>query len=95
LVPASTLTKPENGENMTDEEIIGRIDELIAEEKALRARATGHGLTEPEQHRLADLEQRLDQCWDLLRQRRARAEFGGDPDDAETRPIQQVESYRQ
>jgi hypothetical protein len=80
---------------MDDGEIIGRIDELIAEEKALRARATGHGLGDQERQRLEHLEARLDQCWDLLRQRRARAEFGDNPDEAQARPISEVENYRQ
>jgi hypothetical protein len=80
---------------MGEDGIIGRIDELIAEEKELRAHAIGRGLTAEEQHRLAELEGRLDQCWDLLRQRRARAEFGDDPDEAQARPVDEVESYRQ
>jgi hypothetical protein len=80
---------------MTDQEIIGRIDELIAEEHALRSKAVGHGLSADERLRLDQLEQRLNQCWDLLRQRRARAEFGADPNDAEARPVGEVESYQQ
>jgi hypothetical protein len=80
---------------MGDDGIIGQIDELIAEEHELRAHAVGRGLTADEQARFDDLERRLDQCWDLLRQRRARAEFGGNPDDAEARPVSEVESYRQ
>lgn len=80
---------------MTDETIITRIDELIAEEHELRNQAVGHGLSADQQARLTDLEHRLDQCWDLLRQRRARAEFGANPDDAQPRPISEVESYRQ
>jgi hypothetical protein len=80
---------------MGDEEIIGRIDELIAEEHELRSNAVGHGLSAEQQQRLEALEARLDQCWDLLRQRRARAEFGENPDEAAARPVSQVESYRQ
>ena len=80
---------------MGDGEIIGQIDELIAEEHALRARASGQGLSAEQRQRLADLEVRLDQCWDLLRQRRARAEFGENPDAAQARPISEVESYQQ
>jgi Rad3-related DNA helicase len=83
------------GGHMDDGEIIGRIDQLIAEEHALRARAVGQGLSEQERQRLEQLEARLDQCWDLLRQRRARAEFGEDPDEAQARPISEVEGYRQ
>jgi hypothetical protein len=80
---------------MNDEEIIGQIDVLIAEERRLRDQAVGVGLDGAERDRLDELEQRLDQCWDLLRQRRARAETGQDPDDAQARPVSQVESYRQ
>ncbi|WP_158891831.1 DUF2630 family protein [Amycolatopsis anabasis] len=80
---------------MADEEIISRIDELVEEERELRKRAVGNGLTVEEQGRLGLLEQRLDQCWDLLRQRRANAEFNQDPNAAKARPIDQVESYRQ
>ncbi|QWF76863.1 DUF2630 family protein [Amycolatopsis sp. CA-230715] len=80
---------------MAENEILSRIDELIAEERELRSRVTGTGLSAEEQGRLGLLEQRLDQCWDLLRQRRARTEFAADPDGAQVRPAGQVESYRQ
>jgi hypothetical protein len=80
---------------MADGEILSRIDELIAEEHELRSRVTGVGLTAEEQGKLGELEQRLDQCWDLLRQRRARTEFHENPEDTHTRPISEVESYRQ
>ena len=80
---------------MADGEILSRIDELIAEEHELRSRVTGVGLTAEEQGKLGLLEQRLDQCWDLLRQRRARTEFHENPEDVSPRPISEVESYRQ
>ncbi|MCU1682436.1 MAG: hypothetical protein JWQ81_3175 [Amycolatopsis sp.] len=80
---------------MADGEILSRIDELIAQEHELRSKVTGVGLTVDEQGRLGELEQRLDQCWDLLRQRRARTEFHEDPNAAEARTVNQVESYRQ
>jgi len=80
---------------MADKEVLARIDELIEEEKSLRARTTGTGLSAQERDRLRILEERLDQCWDLLRQRRALAEFAEDPDEASVRPISEVESYRQ
>lgn len=75
--------------------IIGQIDELIAEEHELRRAAVGAGLDASGQARLRHLEEQLDQCWDLLRQRRARAEFHQDPDEATVRPTDQVESYKQ
>jgi hypothetical protein len=80
---------------MTNSEILSHIDELIAEEHALRAASTRHGgLSDTERARLHELEVSLDQCWDLLRQRRARSEFGENPDGATTRPADQVERYQ-
>ncbi|WP_410640312.1 DUF2630 family protein [Amycolatopsis sp. lyj-346] len=80
---------------MADGEILGRIDELIAEEHELRSRSVGVGLSGGDRDRLTAVEQQLDQCWDLLRQRRAKAEFHENPDDAAARPVSEVESYRQ
>ncbi|MEU3604068.1 DUF2630 family protein [Streptomyces sp. NPDC035033] len=77
---------------MDDEQILDDIGALVEEERALRRR-TG-GLLPEERRRLTELEVRLDQCWDLLRQRRAKAEFGEDPDTAALRPAAEVESYR-
>ncbi|MFE0699336.1 DUF2630 family protein [Streptomyces sp. NPDC058872] len=77
---------------MDNEEILDDIGALVEEERALRQR-TG-GLLPEERTRLAELEVRLDQCWDLLRQRRAKAEFGEDPDTAALRPASEVEAYR-
>ncbi|MGW7413728.1 DUF2630 family protein [Streptomyces sp. NPDC054863] len=74
--------------------IIGRIDELVAEERELRGRASGtSGLDADGKDRLKAVEVQLDQCWDLLRQRRAMAEFGGNPDEAAVRPPGEVEGY--
>jgi hypothetical protein len=76
-----------------DQTILDRIHELVAEEHRLRAdRGTLDG---DGRRRLEELERQLDQYWDLLRQRRARAEYGEDPDDARERPIDEVESYLQ
>jgi hypothetical protein len=80
---------------MAEGDILSHIDAMVAEEHELRGRATGAGLSPRERERLAELERGLDQCWDLLRQRRARAEFGEDPDEAAVRPASEVESYRQ
>ncbi|WP_326833846.1 DUF2630 family protein [Amycolatopsis rhabdoformis] len=80
---------------MADGEILGRIDDLIAEEHQLRARSVGTGLTGDDQAKLTKVEQELDQCWDLLRQRRARTEFHENPDDAKARSVGEVEGYRQ
>ena len=81
---------------MDDAEILGHIDELIATEHELRAKvAAGELSSDAERERLASAEQALDQCWDLLRQRRARREFGENPDGAQVRPVDEVEGYRQ
>ncbi|MFJ6464859.1 DUF2630 family protein [Streptomyces sp. NPDC091387] len=82
---------------MSDQEhdIIGSIDGLVAEERALRDRGgRDPGLTSDERKRLRTVEVRLDQCWDLLRQRRALSEFGDDPSQARVRPADEVEGYR-
>jgi hypothetical protein len=78
---------------MDDKDILRQVDQLVTEERALRDRSTGQGLTADERVRLGDLEVRLDQCWDLLRQRRARSEFGANPDDAAVRSPGEVEGY--
>ena len=81
---------------MDDKEVTGRITELVDEEHELRNRAAEHGgLSDAERERLRRLEEQLDQCWDLLRQRRAREDAGEDPDEAAVRPVSEVESYRQ
>ena len=77
---------------MDDQNILGRIDEMIAAEHKLRA-TSDHGPEERRQQR--ELEENLDQCWDLLRQRRAQREFGADPEAARARPVQEVEGYLQ
>ncbi len=75
---------------MSDENnILARISELVESEHQLRD-TPGHDTA-----RLRDLEHALDQCWDLLRQRRARQEFGENPDDADVRPEATVEGYLQ
>jgi Protein of unknown function (DUF2630) len=81
---------------MDDKEILGHIGELIQTEHELRAKlAAGDLDSEAEREQLASAEAALDQCWDLLRQRRARREYGQNPDEATVRPVGQVEGYRQ
>ena len=81
---------------MDDKEILGRIDDLIQTEHELRARlAAGKLGSDEERAALASAEEALDQCWDLLRQRRARREFGQNPEGAQARPVSEVEGYRQ
>ena len=84
------------GMHMDDKEILARIDGLIKTEHELRTElADGRLSSEQERERLRSAEEALDQCWDLLRQRRARREFGEDPDSAEARPSAEVEGYQQ
>ena len=79
-----------------DEDLIERIDALVTEEHHLHDRAgEGEPLTDADRDRLQALEVQLDQCWDLLRQRRARRHAGQDPDEAAARPSDVVEHYQQ
>jgi hypothetical protein len=79
---------------MDDREILQRIGQLVDDEHHLYQRAEAErGLGEDEEARLRGLEVLLDQCWDLLRRRRARREFGLDPDDARVRDATTVERY--
>jgi Protein of unknown function (DUF2630) len=78
----------------TDSDALSHINDLVAEEKALRDQLQHGEISESEEHqRLRHLEVQLDQCWDLLRQRRALRETGGDPRDAAVRPAGEVEGY--
>ena len=78
----------------TDEDTLGRIKALVDEEHDLRGRRERDEISGDDEHqRLRDIEIELDRCWDLLRQRRALKETGGDPDDAAVRPPGEVEGY--
>jgi uncharacterized protein DUF2630 len=80
---------------MDDAQIHGSIEQLVAEEHDLWEREASGNASERDQRRLQELKVSLDQCWDLLRQRRALREAGRDPDDADARPEDVVENYRQ
>jgi Protein of unknown function (DUF2630) len=80
---------------MTDEQIHGRIEELVAEEHELWEREARGGATDADRQRLQDVGVSLDRCWDLLRQRRALREAGFDPEAARPRDAEIVERYRQ
>lgn len=73
---------------MADAELLSTIEKLVAEEHEIRS----GGGRDPE--RLAHLGETLDQCWDLLRQRRARREFA-EPDTSDVRAAKVVEGYQQ
>ncbi|GAA1501254.1 DUF2630 family protein [Terrabacter terrae] len=77
-----------------DVSIQHRIKSLIDEEHSLRsALQSGDISVDEEQYRLQSVEVELDQCWDLLRQRRAKREFGADPEEAQVRSERTVEGY--
>ena len=75
-----------------DKSVLNHIDSLVKEEEKLYGR---NELTNDDRERLGQLKVELDQCWDLLRQRRALREFGDDPDKAKVRPARIVENYEQ
>jgi hypothetical protein len=80
---------------MDDQELVRTIGELTDEEHTLERAHTGQPLSAPELERLRAIEVALDQCWDLLRQRRARRLAGEDPAGAAARPEDIVEGYEQ
>jgi hypothetical protein len=72
-----------------------RITELVHTERALREQLQVGEISEADEHRkLREIEEALDQCWDLLRQRDALRSAGKNPDEATVRPAEQVEGYR-
>ena len=80
---------------MDDQQVMARIHDLVDEEHTLRNQHADSPLDDAAAQRLTDLEVALDQCWDLLRQRRARRSAGLEPDEAEARPADTVEHYQQ
>src|SRR4051812_6924275 len=76
----------------TDDELHRHINRLVDEERQLR-NESAH--SDEQRTRLRELENSLDQCWDLLRQRAALRDTGGDPDAATARPVPEVEGYLQ
>ncbi|XTP33740.1 DUF2630 family protein [Mycobacterium sp. TJFP1] len=83
-----------NNTGNTDQDILTQVHELVAEERELREKLQQREIDQSEEHtRLRSLEVQLDQCWDLLRQRRALRASGGNPDDAQVRPEGEVEGY--
>ena len=78
---------------MADEQIHEEIERLVAEEQELWQQESAGNVGESERRRLESVRVSLDQCWDLLRQRRAKREFGENPDEAAVRPERTVEGY--
>lgn len=77
-----------------DQPVLNYIQHLVAEEYRLHELRT-HPKTDRKRLAQVQVEVEVDQCWDLLRQRRALRDVGLDPDDAEARPPQVVENYQQ
>ncbi|WP_431945582.1 DUF2630 family protein [Actinacidiphila sp. bgisy167] len=74
--------------------ILDRISAMVSDERTLRELLSeGRMDGDTERARLEALERELDQCWDLLRQRRAKTEAGEDPNEARVRPSRTVEGY--
>lgn len=81
---------------MDDNTVLGRINGLVDEEHKLRQQLSAGEITSAEEHaKLKELEESLDQCWDLLRRRRAAREFGNDPDSEKAHSTGEVEGYLQ
>jgi hypothetical protein len=78
-----------------DASLRDQIEQLVAEERQLLEGGEGQGPDDVRHGRLDELKTELDRCWDLLRQREAREEFGLDPDDASVRDTDTVEGYEQ
>lgn len=78
---------------MDDADVIARINALAGEEHELFQREGRGEASDADRERLAELQVTLDQCWDLLHQRRARRDAGQDPDQASVRDERTVEGY--
>jgi hypothetical protein len=80
---------------MDDSQIHGTIEQLVAEEHELWDREAAGNATDDDRRRLEQVKVSLDQCWDLLRQRRALRQYGLDEDAAQPRSESVVENYWQ
>ena len=81
---------------MDDKNVLDRIHGLVDEEHTLRQQLAQGKLSASEEHaRLRELEEALDQCWDLLRRRRAAREVGNDPNAEQAHAVTEVEGYLQ
>jgi hypothetical protein len=81
---------------MDEKDILAQIQSLVEREHALRTEAQDGTIKPDDEHgQLKQLEEQLDQAWDLLRQRRAHQEYGQNPDQSSARPVEEVEKYLQ
>ena len=78
---------------MDDKTVLDQINKLAKEEHGLFEKELQNKATIADQDRLKELQGMLDQCWDLLRQRRAKEEFGQNPDEAEPRDEKTIKGY--
>ena len=76
-----------------DKDVLNDINELAREEHDLFEKESRGEATESDKERLKEVGVKLDQCWDLLHQRRARRSAGMDPDEAGVRDERTVEGY--
>jgi Protein of unknown function (DUF2630) len=91
-----TVAEIGHDDGVNEQQILDQVRSLVDQEHELRTRVQdGELAPEEEQQQLRRLERALDQCWDLLRQRRARQDAGHDPDEAVVRPADEVEDYQQ
>jgi uncharacterized membrane protein YccC len=81
---------------MDEKDILQQIQSLVSREHELRSESQSGEIDQAEERsQLRQIEEALDQCWDLLRQRRAHREYGQNPDDSAPRPVEEVEKYLQ
>ncbi|MBU6435283.1 MAG: DUF2630 family protein [Nitrospirae bacterium] len=85
----------DNKTQAADQPVLNHIQELVKEEHRLYEQGEKTTLGDVDSQRLAKVQVELDQCWDLLRRRRALRGAGLDPDKAEVRSAQVVEKYEQ
>lgn len=85
----------DNNRQSTDQPVLAHIQQLVEEEHRLFEQGERGTVGGMDRQKLAQVQVELDQCWDLLRQRRARREVGLDPNMAQVRPAQVVENYEQ
>ena len=84
-----------NNPHIDDSAIVEQIDRLVAQEHELERSHADEEFSGEDRARLQQIEVQLDQCWDLLRQRRARRDAGKDPSEAQVRDADVVEHYQQ
>jgi uncharacterized protein YjaG (DUF416 family) len=80
---------------MDDKTVLKHIENLVTQERELEESHVGSASTDEQRKTLHKIEVELDQCWDLLRQRRGRRAAGHNPNEAATRSENVVENYLQ